>query len=98
MFGRDPILPVDLLFGHSTSGENELSAESYIAKIQERLRVTHNLARSAMLIASKKQKLSYDHRIKIFPYKEGDKVWLTKMEKCNLYPQNYKPSGRDPLL
>ena len=44
MFGRDPILPVNLLFD---PGENELSAESYVATVQDRLRVRYNLARSA---------------------------------------------------
>ena len=51
-----------------------------------------------MLIASKKQKLSYDHRIKTLPYKEGDKVWLTKMAKCNFISPKLQAKWEGPFV
>jgi ribosomal protein L21E len=81
MFGHDPTLPADLLYGHDLNGEDNLSPDKYVSKLQERLRVCHNNARKEMLKAAKRQKNAYDKRVHTIKYKPGDKVWVKLMNR-----------------
>ena len=75
MFGRHALLPIDLTCPRS-SAEKDMSESEYVQTLQGRLEVVYNSARSEMANASDRQKKTYDHRVNVVPYSEGDLVWL----------------------
>lgn len=81
MFGKQPKLPTDLLYGHGPVGNTQYSADDYVYQLQEKLRKCHNQARQSMLIAAKRQKNNYDIRVNVIPYKLNDQVWVKTFTK-----------------
>jgi hypothetical protein len=75
MTGREPLLPVDLLYGQPPTGRS-INPSTYVQSLQEKLWATHELARESMLKASTRQKRYYDLRGNLNQYAEGDLVWL----------------------
>ncbi|GFX71951.1 retrovirus-related Pol polyprotein from transposon 412 [Trichonephila clavipes] len=74
LFGRDLLLPADLLF--SRLPDAPLAPEEYIVKLQARVEEMHHLARERIGMAFKKMKTRYDARATGHDFHEGDKVWL----------------------
>jgi len=89
MFGHNPRLPIDILYGHGPEGNKEYSSEVYVQNLQEYLRKCHEQARQAMLSAAKRQKQDYDTRLNLITFKEDDLVWAKVFTKTK---------GRSPKL
>jgi len=98
MFGRNALLPIDLLFGHQYEGEESCSQDSFVEKIQQRLRIAYDGARQHMLVASKRQKKGYDHRIRVFHYLVGDRVWLKSMKRTKGRSPKLQPRWEGPFI
>lgn len=95
MFGRHALLPIDLLCSPPSS-ERKLSSHEYVLDLQERLRKIHNLARSEMTKASDRQKRTYDHRVHVIPFQEGDLVWLRLWTKTKRLCPKLQPRWEGP--
>lgn len=87
MLGREPELPIDLLFGSSPATKSK-SQCSYVQNLQKSLWEIHSLASGEMIKASDRQKRYYDHNAKNTSFQEGDNVWLcNKKKKGGIYPK-----------
>ena len=75
MFGREPLLPADLVTG--TRSDKGLSDHStYVTELSEQMELIHDIAREKMQEASNRQKKGYDHRKNLKNYQPGDAVYL----------------------
>ena len=72
MFGREPHLPIDLLFG--IKRPEKQSTNKYVQEMKERMEKAYELARTTADKAREKQKHHYDIKAKEVDLKEGDKV------------------------
>lgn len=73
--GRELRLPVDLLFGSPPNRPNSNDSE-YVDRFIEGMKLTHQLARDHLRIASEKMKAQYDLRSNPRIFSPGDKVWF----------------------
>ena len=72
--GRDPNLAINNFL--ETNPEPVPSASDYIGRLNERLRLSFQLAREANLEARRKHREQYNKRVKIHKYQVGDRVLL----------------------
>ena len=96
-FGRHALLPVDLLCCPSCT-ETKMPSHEYVLELQERLRKVHNIARNEMNKASDRQKKTYDHRVHVIPYKEGDLVWLKLCNRVKRLCPKLRPRWEGPYV
>ncbi|XP_062567508.1 uncharacterized protein LOC134229739 [Saccostrea cucullata] len=75
MFGRDPILPIDLIFGIDRNQPSK-STSSYIQKLQKNLQNAYQQAQTALKNSQGRQKLYYDTKVRGSTLKEGDRVLI----------------------
>lgn len=75
MLGREPELPIDLLFGSSLRRKSE-SQCTYVQNLQKPLGDIHSLARDEMIKASDRQKRYFDHNAQNVSFHIGNNVWL----------------------
>ena len=94
-FGRHALLPIDLTCCPPCT-ERKLSSHEYVLELQERLQTVHKFARSEMTKASNRQKKTYDHRVHVIPYKEGDLVWLRLYNRTKRLCPKLQPRWEGP--
>lgn len=91
MFGREPELPIDLLFWNSPPTKSK-SQCSCVQNLQKSLWEIHSLASEEKIKASDRQKRYYDHNAQKISFQKGDNVWLcNKKKKGSIYPKSLKP-------
>lgn len=73
LFGREPRLPIDLVFGLE-KGQNSKSYSSYISDLKQRLRDAYRVTTKVADKARKKQKMVYDAKIRGAVLQLGDRV------------------------
>ena len=73
MFGREPKLPVDILFGAETD-EKPQSLNKYVSSLKDRLKQSYELAATAAKNAQQRQKKGYDRKAREAVLEPGDKV------------------------
>ncbi|CAG2215711.1 unnamed protein product [Mytilus edulis] len=78
MFGREIVLPVDLIYGSypdsvETGGKSE---NDYLKDLRKGLWDIHDVAREKMKDASDRQKRQYDTKVHSRQYRVGDAVWI----------------------
>ena len=78
MFGRQPRLPVDIVFGLE-SGERNEPMIKYVSKMKDRLRKAYDLATKASGQSQDKQKANYDVRVRGGRVEIGDSVLVRKL-------------------
>lgn len=92
MFGREMLLPLDIMY--SNSEEEEVEACEYVVELKERLNTAYESARTEIAKRHRRQKRLYDQRKHGKPYEPGDFVWLynpvrkkgiTTKLSCNWY-------------
>lgn len=88
MFGREVLMPVDLLFG-KTSQLKDVSTPEYVHNLTNRMDKVHDIVRDRLLKAADRQKRRYDLTCNTREYKVGDGVLLQ---------DNRKYKGRSPKL
>ena len=76
MFGREMILPADIIFGTGYPGAPENNPSEYLEKLTSKMNTIHNIARDNLNIASDRQKKYYDRKASMTPYAVGDVVWF----------------------
>ncbi|XP_065939406.1 uncharacterized protein [Magallana gigas] len=73
MFGREPNLPADLVFGLD-NGERNKSISSYVKNLKERLKFAYTIAGTATKICQSRNKAIYDSKTKGVSLGTGDRV------------------------
>ncbi|KAL5017864.1 hypothetical protein ScPMuIL_003586, partial [Solemya velum] len=71
MFGRDPKLPVDHMFGVSKSGD--MTETAYFKNLRKELQYCHELAERNMKSSADKTKTIYDKKTKECCLEVGDR-------------------------
>jgi uncharacterized GH25 family protein len=91
MFGRNIIVPVDLLFGHPEE-EKEKAPMEYVAHLQECIDKVHRYARANIRVAHDRMKENYDAQADCRAFSQGDWVWLyNPTHKKGLSPKLSQP-------
>lgn len=73
MFGRQPNLPVDLVFGINRNSKSS-SLTVYVEKLKDNLQEAYKLAETANKNSQVRQKCHYDTRVRGVTLMEGDRV------------------------
>lgn len=81
MFGREPKLPVDILFGISQAIDENQCTTKYIPRMKERLQQAYRQAKHAMKSSQQRQKNNYDLKARAATLK---KMWQGSGEDCSL--------------
>ena len=78
MFGRELVLPIDLLHDCPPPPVPELPSviEDYVSELLEKLEESHQFARVWMRVASDRMKRRYDIGTSRAAFDVGDAVWL----------------------
>lgn len=76
MFGREARLPVDICFGISPDGENEIQYQKYISEMKSDLKKAYKLASDVANKTHLKNKTRYDQRIRNQSLEKGDRVLI----------------------
>ena len=74
LYGRDPILPVEVPLKPPT--EISPTILSYRATLVRQMQLTHRVASEQIQLSQQAMKDLYDRKSKPYPYKVGDLVWL----------------------
>ncbi len=76
-FGRSPTLPVDVMLGRLSSGEEEgRSIPQYVQEVRQSLKAAYSVARQRLTAAHQRQKELSDRTSAGCELKVGDRVWL----------------------
>ena len=73
MFGREPNLPIDLVFGLN-QGQKSTSTSKYIEDLRQRLENAYEIANTAIKNNQGRQKFNYDMKVKGVSLHVGDRV------------------------
>jgi hypothetical protein len=81
MFGRDPIIPLDLIIGDPIQGLPPMDIEqeqiqNYRTYLMNNLRVAFNTVREHSEVEKLSQKMKYDRHTTQREFAEGDLVWV----------------------
>ena len=74
MFGRHANLPVDLMFGLKSGGQDELTYDDFVENFRDRLQNAYSTASDVVKKAKNKQKRLYDRGTREAPLQTGDRV------------------------
>jgi len=71
-------LLVDLMFGKPKDDPDQHTVQlpDYVANLEKRLRIVHELARNKLKLHSDRMKKKLDYRPAVGNYKKGYAVWL----------------------
>ena len=78
MFGREPMLPVDIVFPNPHKPEEEENLQEHIQHLKDRLQQSYKLAQESIKKHQGRQKRNYDNKARGAVIETGDKV-LVKM-------------------
>jgi hypothetical protein len=73
MFGREPNLPIDLVFGLDKN-EKSKSVSTYVQNLKEKLTSAYRIANTAIKNSQVRQKANYDQKTKGVTLSVGDRV------------------------
>ena len=79
MFGRQPRLPVDLLFPTVRRDENSQTTDKYVTSLYDKLKSALASARDTALLEAQRPKRHYDCKARAVELHPGDKV-LVKLD------------------
>lgn len=105
MFGREARLPIDLCFGISSHGEDEVKYHQYVDKMKCELQSAYRLATSAATKNHQRNKRLYDARVRNQTLEVNDRVLMRNLgvmgknklkERWNSLP--YQVIGKLPNL
>ena len=74
MFGREPKLPVDVIFGLTRPYDEDRCTTKYIEKMKLRLQEAFKQAKTAAKMSQNRQKTNYDIRARAATLRVGDRV------------------------
>lgn len=77
LYGRDPILPIDLILGSLSDSQGETET-SYANKMMENLTAARSIVRTRLSQVQEKQKRDYDANHRDVTFQKGDKVLVYK--------------------
>ncbi len=79
MFGREARLPVDICFGISPDGTNEVAHSQYVTNLKKDLKHAYQLAREEADKVHQRNKRSYDKRVSCQALTSGDRVLIKNL-------------------
>jgi hypothetical protein len=74
IFGREPKLPVDVLFGISRGIDENQCTTKYITKMREKLQTAYEQVQKATQTSKQRQKGNYDLKARASTLEVGDRV------------------------
>lgn len=86
MLGREPRMPIDLMF--ELPNTHAYNHGEDISNLEEKLQKAH-IAREKLKQSCIRQQENYDLHVHHFMYKPGDKVWYLRKEFSNTYNGPY---------
>ena len=89
MFGRNPHLPIDLLFPTAVWQGSTRTIDDYVLSLYERLKEALPVARDSAIMEARRQKRHYDRRARAVELQPGDKV-LVKLDPFHGQRQKLK--------
>ena len=80
VYGRNPVLPVDIYFGISDRfcDTDILSTDDYSSNVRTHLKDLYENVRDNLQVSRDKMKRQYDKNVNFQNYEIGEKVWLKK--------------------
>ena len=96
MLGREPELPIDLLFGSSLRRKSEFQC-TYVQNLQNPLGDIHSLARDEMIKASDRQKVILTTMLKMSLFIQEIMYGCNKKKKGGIYPK-FTKSWKGPYF
>ena len=96
MFGRQPRLPVDLLFLTVRQDENSQTTDEYVTSLYDKLKSALASVRDTALLEAQRQKRLYNHKAGVVELHLGDKV-LVKLDAFRGQQQKLKNRWGDAL-
>ena len=75
MLDRETRMLAEVMFGQHSHESNETYGE-YVHRLKERLQHAHDVARTHLCDSAKRQKQTYDAKVKANQYEVGDLVWM----------------------
>ena len=93
MLGREVRLPAELVFGRTPVSDGEpQSYGEYVSMLRKRLEHAHDVARTHLEAATKRQKQYYDAGRTFHQFAEGDMVWYaTESRQLQIAPKLRNP-------
>lgn len=79
MFGREARLPIDLCFGISPDGEDNVKYHQYVDQLKRELKNAYQLAMNEMSKNHQRNKKQYDSRVRDQTLEEGDRVLVLNL-------------------
>ena len=78
MFGREPRLPIDLMFGTNNTTEKK-NLQKYIESLKSKLQFSYNLAQESIRKSQRRQKQNYDLKVRGAVIQSGDRVLVKRV-------------------
>lgn len=94
--GRDPILPIDLIFKTPQLNIPHCESQDYKTQMVMRLQSAFNLAKSNLESARARQKLEYDKRSRSPEFNIGDRVFVTTVVVKHDQSAKFTPHWHGP--
>lgn len=100
MLGREVRLPAEIVYGSDTVKQSEKvsSYGNYVEKLKERLQTAHQIARKRLSQCAKRQKESYDCKLSVNRYNEGDLVWYLQVKRKEAVNPKLVPPYAGPFV
>ncbi len=74
MFGRQPRLPVDLIFNTTVSQDNPKFHSQYVQSLKTHLQESYKLAQKNAAKSAERNKVRFDRKVTESSLEEGDRV------------------------
>ena len=102
MFGRKPVLPIDIAFDSVEPGLSACSPSDYLNDLKVQLLENIGHATKFLGITREKMVQQYNKNLHLIIYAPNDMVWLHKVsfkkgENTKLSPRRTGPSKRWPM-
>ena len=78
MYGRDPKIPADIIFGQEEEHEMVLDYADYVVELKRRLSDIYEYVRAKHGQKVEKMKFNHDRNVRRNEYKVIDRVWLLR--------------------
>jgi hypothetical protein len=75
MFGQEINMPIDIMFGPTPDTKNFECTIQYVEWLKNASNTAYEVAAQNLLGSAKRQKKTYDSKLKIREYQDGDFVW-----------------------
>ena len=98
MFGRELMMPVDVMFPLKDDDDSPSSPSEYVKKLKPKLHYAYELARKNLRRSTERQRRLYNERVFGEKVHEGDLVWVMNKERKKGKTPKLQPRWKGPCL